>query len=114
MAAEIEIDSSLPEQLRIRYFSKCLNLSSPLNETRKCQGLKINDSIEFELDIELLECPNNTAEWNQQFDIHTRRIDEKMTVNLKMLCDCECNENREVKIMSEPRLNSYFLQTHRN
>ena len=44
----------------------------------------------FVAKIEILECPKNEADWKQSFDIYVVGLEEKLTVNLEMLCRCDC------------------------
>ncbi|XKL66192.1 hypothetical protein PGB90_009612 [Kerria lacca] len=85
--------SHLGEHLKLKYYSKCLNsIESPLTETNKCNGLKINNTLEFEIDIEQISCPTKKADMNHQFFIWPVGVDERVTVNVSMQCDCECEK----------------------
>lgn len=44
----------------------------------------------FKIKIEVTECPANPAEWTQRFQIYRVGINESLTVDLDMLCECPC------------------------
>jgi len=74
--------------VRVSYFSKCLD--AEMKETNKCGGLKVGQTVTFVAKIEITECPKNPADWNQSFDIYVVGLEEKLTVNLEMICKCDC------------------------
>lgn len=83
-------EKDLGNYLRLKYYSRCLNLNGPLIETNKCDGLKVGETVQFEIDIELLSCPTDRNEWNHKFYIYPVGISENLTVHVDMLCDCAC------------------------
>lgn len=75
--------------IKVTYYSKCLDGTSLL-QTSKCEGLKVGDEVKFEVEIVVLECPQNPNDWQQKFQIYPVGINESLTVNLEMLCSCPC------------------------
>lgn len=75
--------------VKITYFSSCKG-DGPLKETNKCDGLKVGDIIHFSVNVLVKSCPKNRKDWNQQIKIYPVGINETLTVDLEMLCDCGC------------------------
>lgn len=46
--------------------------------------------VTFSIEIEVTACPKDPKDWNQTFQIYPVAINESLTVNLEMLCDCPC------------------------
>ncbi|XP_075237290.1 integrin beta-PS-like isoform X1 [Lycorma delicatula] len=89
ISSSVEMKDTASSALKVSYFSKCLN-QTDLQQTNKCDGLKVGNKVQFEANIELKECPKNPSEWNQTFFIYPVGINESLAVNVEMLCDCPC------------------------
>lgn len=83
-------EKGLGNYLRVKYFTKCLNPNGPLLETNRCDGLKVGMTVDFNIQLELLQCPPDPKDWEHSFYIYPVGIEESMLVNVKMLCDCNC------------------------
>lgn len=81
-------EKDLLSNFRIKYFSRCLNPSGPLIETNKCDGLKVGQTVEFEIELELLSCPSNVS--SHHFTVYPVGLTDSLTIDVRMLCDCEC------------------------
>lgn len=58
----------------------------------------MGQTVTFVAKIDITECPKNPADWNQSFDIYVVGLEEKVTVNLEMICKCPCEiEGNEVR-----------------
>lgn len=77
--------------IKIKYFSSCLS-GGPPNETNKCGGLKVGEVVSFTAQISVSACPKDPREWKQTFQIYPVGLDESLTVNLEMLCSCDCED----------------------
>ena len=42
--------------------------------------------------IEVVKCPKDPREWKQTFEIYPVGINEKVLVNLEMMCQCDCEK----------------------
>ena len=52
MASRVEMKDTSGRGIKTRYFSRCTQ-NKPLQETNKCDSLKINDTVEFIVSIEV-------------------------------------------------------------
>ncbi|XP_064455980.1 integrin beta-PS-like [Ornithodoros turicata] len=98
ISSKIEMKDNIANNyIQITYSSKCL--SDKLEKTNICTGLKVGDNVTFEASIEIKSCPKDRSEWNQTFQIYPVGLSDSLTVNLEMVCDCECeqpwNEERD-------------------
>lgn len=100
ITSSIELrERNLSPHLRVRYFTRCLNSNGPLVQTNKCDGLRVGQTVEFEIEVELLSCPNSRDEWISHFSIYPVGVREELVVHVEMLCDCGCSK-AEVKWIS--------------
>jgi len=66
-------------------------------QTNKCDGLRVGQTVEFEIEVELQSCPASRDEWTSQFSIYPVGVREELVVEVEMLCDCGCSK-KEVKL----------------
>lgn len=83
-------EKDLGNNLRIKYYSKCLNQNGIPLPTNKCDGLKVGQTVEFEIELELLSCPADREDWHHQFFIYPVGVNENLTIDVDMQCDCDC------------------------
>ncbi|KAL1374960.1 hypothetical protein pipiens_017789 [Culex pipiens pipiens] len=89
ISSSIEMkDNHIEGLLDIKYFSACKD--NVRKQRNKCDELKQNQMVQFEVEITLLRCPANPQEWSQVLKISPVGIDESLTVNLELLCGCPC------------------------
>jgi integrin beta 1 len=89
ITSSLEMKDTASNHVNLKYYSSCLG-DGPLVETNKCDGLKVGNKIEFTVEVKVPACPENSANWKQKFLIYPVGINESLTVNLEMLCDCDC------------------------
>lgn len=75
--------------IKVTYYSSCLG-GGALTQTSKCDGLKVGDVVSFQAKIVVTQCPQDPREWKQTFQIYPVGINESLTVDLEMLCSCQC------------------------
>lgn len=51
MASTVEMIDTSSQGIRIRYYSTCMK--NVMQETNKCENLKVNDTVEFIVSIEV-------------------------------------------------------------
>ncbi|KAJ8669749.1 hypothetical protein QAD02_001008 [Eretmocerus hayati] len=91
ITSSVELKDTASNYVNIRYFSNCLD-GGPMVEKNKCDGLKVGNKVEFTAEILVPACPQNRSEWNQKFLIYPVGVNESLTVNLEMICDCDCEK----------------------
>ncbi|CAG7814995.1 unnamed protein product [Allacma fusca] len=100
-AEQIDIYKRLSQAIQGAHCGTLSSNSSNVVELVKEQYQKITSSVvlkdtatgetvAFTVKLEITECPKNRAEWQQTFSIYRVGIDESMTVDLTMLCECPC------------------------
>lgn len=62
-------------------------------QTNKCDGLKVGDIVSFDAEIVVTSCPTNPEERHQRIYISPVGIDEKLIVDIEMLCSCDCESS---------------------
>ncbi|KAG7201582.1 hypothetical protein KM043_004327 [Ampulex compressa] len=102
----VTLTDNAPKMIDIRYFSRCLNESSEVKERRECGGLRVGNVINFDVMLKAVECPANVEEWHQTIQIKPRGINESLTIDLEIICDCACDKPEH----SSYTLNSEFCK----
>lgn len=77
--------------LKVSYKVKCPKKNS-FENGKTCKELKIGDQIDYEVTIKLTSCPVDPKKWKQTFKIYPVGINEKLLIDLEMLCDCPCSK----------------------
>lgn len=94
--------------IRVTYYSNCLDKNGPLKQTNKCDGLKVGTVVNFQAEILVTSCPPNRKDWKQKFQIYPVGINESLTVELTMQCDCPC-ENAGYDVSDNSKLTHFIL-----
>lgn len=92
--------------IKVTYYSSCLDKSGQLKPTNKCDGLKVGTVVNFQAEIEVTSCPPNRKDWIQTFQIYPVGINESLTVQLEMQCDCAC-ENAGDSVSTQFSIKNY-------
>lgn len=88
-------DNAPTGSVKVTYFSKCRGKQRL--QTSTCKGLTIGETVEFEAEIVVTSCPEDSKDRKQTFQIYPVGVGEALTVNLEILCSCDCETNgREV------------------
>jgi len=77
--------------INIRYYTACTG--SIIQENNKCDGLKVGAAVSFTVSVEVTECPANPAERKQNFQIYPVGVNEALSIDLEMACDCPCEQS---------------------
>ena len=48
--------------------------------------------IEYEVTVEVTECPKDPSQWTREVVISPVGLREDLTINLQMMCECECEQ----------------------
>ncbi|XP_019867658.2 integrin beta-PS isoform X2 [Aethina tumida] len=90
ISSSVEMKHNASSHLKLKFFTKCLDASGKLVNTNKCGNIKVGDLITFRIDIEVIECPKDPKDWTQTIQIYPIGINESLTIDLEMLCSCDC------------------------
>jgi hypothetical protein len=91
-----------PDYIQVKYYTACQSPSTEIKESNKCDGLMIGKEVQFNVQIKVLQCPNDPNDWKKTFKIFPSGSQEAVHVNLEMNCDCAC-EHKEHHVS-----NTYF------
>ncbi|KAK1136188.1 hypothetical protein K0M31_000753 [Melipona bicolor] len=86
----ITMTDNAPKTVDVKYYSRCLEKNGELKERQKCGGLRVGNVVEFEVTLQASECPTNPNEWQTSMQIKPRGINESLTIELSIICDCPC------------------------
>ncbi|KYQ55161.1 Integrin beta-PS [Trachymyrmex zeteki] len=88
----VTIIDTAPKMIDVKYFSRCLNKTGELLERQECEGLRVGNIIEFEIVLKVVECPKDPKDWHQTMEIKPRGLNESLTIDLEIICDCPCEK----------------------
>uniref|UniRef100_A0A146KXD2 Integrin beta n=1 Tax=Lygus hesperus TaxID=30085 RepID=A0A146KXD2_LYGHE len=101
-------DTASSKHVKITYYSNCLDPKGNLQQTSKCDGLKVDSEVRFLAEVEVKTCPPNKKDWIQTFQIYPVGINESLTVKLEMQCDCPCENEGNVNFFpNAPQCSGY-------
>ncbi|XP_026673834.1 integrin beta-PS-like isoform X2 [Ceratina calcarata] len=86
----ITMTDDAPKTIDVKYFSRCLEENGELKERRECGGLRVGNIVEFEVTLQATECSANSNESQTIIHIKPRGLNESLTVDLNIICDCPC------------------------
>ncbi|XP_046413775.1 integrin beta-PS-like [Neodiprion fabricii] len=76
----------------VQFLSKCSGKEENLRD--KCDNIHISDTVEFVAEIKAITCPEREEDWHQTIEIRPQGINEKLIVNVELLCGCECSKDK--------------------
>ena len=91
ITSSIEMKDNATGSVKITYFSGCMG-DGPIRQTNKCSGLHVGSRVQFTAKIEVVKCPSDPRDWNQVIEIYPVGINEKVLVDLSMMCQCDCEK----------------------
>lgn len=77
--------------LELKYFTKCLNRDGPLQERKECSGVRVDTTLEFEVKIKAVDCPQKMEDWHRTIEIKPMGVNEAVIIEVELHCDCECS-----------------------
>ncbi|XP_015190709.1 PREDICTED: integrin beta-PS-like [Polistes dominula] len=100
LVSSVSMMDNKPNFINVKYYSRCLNATEKLMEWQECGGLRVGNVIEFEIVLKAFECPKNLSERHQVLEIRPLGINESLTVDIEILCDCPCEEKENSELNS--------------
>ncbi|CAL7946615.1 unnamed protein product [Xylocopa violacea] len=88
----ITMTDDAPKMIEVKYFSRCLETNGELKERKECDGLRVGNVVEFEVVLQASECSPDSSEWQKSIQIKPRGINESLTIDLNIICDCPCEQ----------------------
>ena len=85
ITSKVELRDNSSDSVQIRYMSSCLGGSN--RETNICHNIGVGQTVEFEVELKVTECP---ADSRETFVITPIGIDEYTVIELHVMCGCEC------------------------
>nr|AVP12656.1 integrin beta 3 [Littorina littorea] len=84
-----------------KFKSKCLG--NVVQETAMCDNLEIKDSVTFDVSMTVSSdvCQGRSGIVDRSIELAAQGLNEKMTINLRIICDCECERPEMAKLDSD-------------
>jgi len=96
ITSTVEMKTEGAEGIDVKFVSNCLG--SELSDSGICANLSVGDSVTYNVTLELEKCPADKSLWQQKFKIYPVGLGEALEIDLKMICECDCElERNEVK-----------------
>ncbi|KAJ8024734.1 Integrin beta-1 [Holothuria leucospilota] len=97
ISSNIEMIHNAPANLQLSFTANCSDGSSTQGEN-KCRNFHVRDEVSFDIDITAVSCP--VTGQSQSFNVHPIGYDEKLTVEVEVICNCSCDLNQEANSSS--------------
>lgn len=86
----ITISDDSGGSVEIQYFSNCLGGEE--KQRNECGGLRGRPIVNFTAIIKAVSCPVHKTEWNQVINIKPGSLNESLSIELDIICQCPCEE----------------------
>ncbi|KAK2164572.1 hypothetical protein NP493_1406g01044 [Ridgeia piscesae] len=90
ISGTVELKTEGDEDVEISFRTKCFG--DQWREKASCSGLGIGQNVTYEVTIEVTSCPKDRTKWKKSFEIYPVGLEEKLTVNLNLMCECDCEK----------------------
>ncbi|XP_023237033.1 integrin beta-PS-like, partial [Centruroides sculpturatus] len=97
--SKVILKNSSNEFMKVTYVSKCLGDNA--KETNVCENMTVGTTVDFDITVELLSCPQNSSLWNTNIEISPIGLQEYLQVDVDMLCECDCEKPENEIVKSE-------------
>ncbi|GAB1605708.1 integrin beta pat-3-like [Argonauta hians] len=86
------------ENVTVTFSSACNG--NNITQTDYCDNLNPDSKVLFDVEIEVDKCPERKADRKRTISIHPVGLPDKLTINLEILCECQC-QNESTKVTEE-------------
>ncbi|RWS14876.1 integrin beta-PS-like protein [Dinothrombium tinctorium] len=86
----VELKDNATSDVKVSYYSSCVG--DERKETAECKGLHVGTTIDYDIVIEVLKCPENPNERNQTIVIKPSTLSDQLIINLEIICECDCEK----------------------
>lgn len=97
ITSAVELKDNATNNIRMSYASECLGQRK--ESTSVCKGLRVGDSVDFDITLLVESCPPNRHDWKQTIKVYPVGLNDALYIDLEIICECECEkeENRQEK-----------------
>ncbi|RWS27598.1 integrin beta-PS-like protein, partial [Leptotrombidium deliense] len=90
ITSQIKLTDTASNDIRVSYYSSCVGKKR--EETQTCTDLRVGTTVEYDVEIEVLRCPDKPSQWNQSFVIKPIGLRDQLVVDLQIVCECDCEK----------------------
>ncbi|XP_013393648.1 integrin beta-PS isoform X1 [Lingula anatina] len=89
ISSQVELKTNSTEGISFKFRSECLG-TKKMN-TNKCLGLKTGQSVTFDVEMTVTQCPKDPTQKSRVVEISPGGgLGEKLVLNLEFMCECDC------------------------
>ncbi|KAK3771306.1 hypothetical protein RRG08_024382 [Elysia crispata] len=84
------------DNITVEFYSRCFEAEE--KKRSECQNLRIGQTVSFVAEVTVTACPKDKNLWKRELYIQPVGFQEKLTLELDLICECDCEkpENEEV------------------
>nr|CAH0109134.1 unnamed protein product [Daphnia galeata] len=91
ITSSVELRDNATNGIKVRYFTKCLEQDSQVQESSTCGGLKVGSLIKYNISIEITQCPAGKSTHRQTIVVSPVGLTDSLVIDLEIECDeCPC------------------------
>ncbi|XP_059178838.1 integrin beta-1-like [Physella acuta] len=87
------------DNVTVDFYSRCFGAEE--KKTNECGSLKIGESVNFSAEITVKACPKDKRQWTKEVVIRPVGYQEKLVIELDIICECECENSENEEINSD-------------
>jgi len=92
ISSKVELKAEAEEDISVKIRSKC-SRGDELRDKPFCDELRIGQTVTFEVEVQVSECPERRKDWRKQIRITPVGLTEELVVNLELNCECPCEQS---------------------
>jgi protocadherin alpha len=105
ISGSVELKAEGNEDIIVNFKARCIGQHS-WKDTAKCDGVGIAQNVTYEVSVEVKSCPADRSQWKRTFQIYPVGLTEKLTINLELNCECDC-ERTMPKLTNNEKCKSF-------
>ena len=92
ITSSVELRHTASHSVGVKFFSECGTAAEGDRlETSLCRGLRPGTPVRFQVQLQVITCPVG-RDLNESFDIYPVGVNEALTVQLQVSCQCPCDQ----------------------
>ena len=93
ITSSIVFKDNSTSNFKLTYRSACLDKNQNIEETQACKGLRVGAEVEFDVDLELINCPKKEDLKKELIKISPVGLShDGLILNVDLACNCECEK----------------------